>query len=147
MNNTNLASEFSYGIIPFMTSSTSLLYLLIQHRRGHWGFPKGHAENNETAAIAACREFTEETGITEFKFHFKPVFTEQYLNTKRGQKFLKTVTYFFAEVFTKTLRIQEDEVINYNWADYESALGLLTFKESQMVLTKAHHYLLNNSLN
>ena len=35
--------------------------LLVQQKKGRWGFPKGHVENNETEKETALREVKEET--------------------------------------------------------------------------------------
>jgi len=39
-------------------------YLLVKHRYGgHWDFPKGHMEGDESPLEAALREVLEETGL------------------------------------------------------------------------------------
>ena len=50
------------GIIPI--SYIERKVLMIQHPEGHWGFPKGHVEFDETELTAAKRELYEETGIS-----------------------------------------------------------------------------------
>ena len=37
--------------------------LLVKHNAGHWDFPKGHVEANETEVDTAIREVKEETNI------------------------------------------------------------------------------------
>jgi 8-oxo-dGTP pyrophosphatase MutT (NUDIX family) len=141
MSPSRLATEFSYGIIPYKLSNQTFLFLLIQHRKGHWGFPKGHAENNETAAAAACREFSEETGINDFRFYQEPVFTENYLTIKKGQTYNKMVSYFLGEVFSEKLYVQEEEVIGFQWNGYEGSMDLITHKESREILIAANDFL------
>ena len=61
--------EKSCGIILFHSDE----FLVIQHPtesndvKGHWDFPKGHVEDNETELETATRELQEETGIDNFK--------------------------------------------------------------------------------
>ena len=60
--------EKSCGIVLFHSDE----FLIIQHSvkpnvtEGHWDFPKGHVEENETEFETAVRELKEETGITDF---------------------------------------------------------------------------------
>ena len=37
--------------------------LLLQEVEGHWSFPKGHVENNETEIETVVREVKEETNL------------------------------------------------------------------------------------
>ena len=61
--------EKSCGIVLFYSDE----FLVIQHStesndvKGHWDFPKGHVENNETELETAIRELQEETGIDDFR--------------------------------------------------------------------------------
>ena len=43
------------------------MYLLARHNGGHWSFPKGHVEKNETEKETALREIREETGLNVIK--------------------------------------------------------------------------------
>ena len=60
--------------------------LLIKQTKGHWGFPKGHVEKNETEIETAIREVKEETNNSDDHFdietdHFK-------MNTKTREAYL-----------------------------------------------------------
>ena len=56
--------EKSCGAIVFRRFHGNIQILLIKHiNSGHWSFPKGHIENNETETETAVREIKEETGI------------------------------------------------------------------------------------
>ena len=61
--------EKSCGIVLFYSDE----FLIIQHSnesnelKGHWDFPKGHVEDNESELETAVRELQEETGIDDFK--------------------------------------------------------------------------------
>ena len=61
--------EKSCGIVLFYSDE----FLIIQHStesnelKGHWDFPKGHVEENETELETASRELKEETGIEDFR--------------------------------------------------------------------------------
>ena len=56
--------EKSCGAIVYRKSHGNTEILLIKHvNSGHWSFPKGHVEGNETELETAQREIKEETGI------------------------------------------------------------------------------------
>ena len=61
-----MMTEKSAGFIlitdDFETDDYSVL--LLHYTSGHWDYPKGNIETNETELEAATRELQEETGIT-----------------------------------------------------------------------------------
>jgi bis(5'-nucleosidyl)-tetraphosphatase len=142
-------TDRSFGIVPVTpppeietpeTPQTEPQFLLIQHQAGHWGFPKGHAEANETPVAAACREFEEETGIRAYRLLDETAFSESYRFTKKQKLIEKTVIYYVALVETKQVTIQADEVRDFAWLTYSEALNRITFAQSHVLLTqvKAH---------
>lgn len=46
-------------------NSKCLEVVLVQSKKGNWGFPKGSMKSHETLKKAALRELTEETGLTK----------------------------------------------------------------------------------
>lgn len=146
MNNPALPqlTDRSFGIVPIAPASeteTELHFLLIQHQAGHWGFPKGHAETNETPVDAACREFEEETGIQDYRLLDETAFSESYRFTKKQKLIEKTVTYYVALVQTKRVTVQADEVRDFAWLPYAVALQRITFPQSRRLLTQIHDHL------
>ena len=55
--------EKSCGAIVYRYLGTDLYILMIQMNLGHWSFPKGHVEGNESELETAIREVKEETNI------------------------------------------------------------------------------------
>ena len=53
--------EVSAGGIVFRRFGTEAHFLLIKDSYRHWGFPKGHLEEDESPTEAARRETSEET--------------------------------------------------------------------------------------
>ncbi|HEY9617102.1 MAG TPA: NUDIX domain-containing protein [Microcoleaceae cyanobacterium] len=135
------AIDEAFGIVPILRQDGHDRFLLIQHHAGHWGFPKGHADPGETAIATACREFVEETGITDYQVVADVSFVEQYAFTNNGTRYEKTVVYFPAWVQSELVTHQEAEIQASIWADYQTAIGQLTFKGSRQVLTQVHEYL------
>ena len=48
--------EKSCGAVVFTRSRGDLRYVLIQQKKGLWGFPKGHVEAGETEKIFSTPE-------------------------------------------------------------------------------------------
>lgn len=131
----------SFGIIPIWCEANRHKVLLIQHHAGHWGFPKGHADPGESALDAACRELTEETGITEYRVLTERPFWERYTFTKRGQLIGKTVCYFPAIVYSESVLCQASEIRAYAWLSFEEAATQLSFRGGRQVLAQVQQYL------
>ncbi|MDO4618705.1 MAG: NUDIX domain-containing protein [Clostridia bacterium] len=135
--------EKSCGAILFRERDSKREYLLVFNKKGnakgHWGFPKGHVENDETEENTAKREILEETGINvpEFINGFREVVS--YSPTFGIEK---DVVYFLAKVEVGTVTIQQSELTDYKWLTYSDAMKLITFNKS--LLTKAEDYLKNN---
>ena len=130
-------TEESFGIIPYVEDDQGKSFLLIQHLAGHWGFPKGHANKDEDARSAACREFEEETGIRTYRLLDLPPISESYPIEKQGSKIHKTVLYYIAECQERQIEIQEDEIKDYCWLAAESSYEKLTFPESRKLFKNA----------
>ncbi|UBF26823.1 NUDIX domain-containing protein [Kovacikia minuta CCNUW1] len=116
MVDSSIARDEAFGIVPILPKDKEYQFLLIQHHAGHWGFPKGHADPGESALEAACREFLEETGISDYKVVGEVSFLEKYTFTRRQQKFEKTVLYFPAFVHSPTVQYQKEEIKAYAWS-------------------------------
>jgi 8-oxo-dGTP pyrophosphatase MutT (NUDIX family) len=144
-----MRTDAAYGLIPLwypVESSTVWYYLLIHHQKGHWAFPKGHAEPGETPLETALREVQEETGLQGFQRIDKHPFQEHYeFTASDGGKITKTVTYFAAWLPPSeqppTVIVQWEEVANYAWCRYEDALNLITFEGNRQILRDCETFL------
>lgn len=134
-----MKNDISMGVIVFCRFPRSVKYLIIKHRKGHWAFPKGHADKGETKLETALRELKEETGVTRVTLLKKRVLLkEAYKFTDRkGVKILKKVNYFIAEAKTRKVEIDFEEVTNFRWATLKAGMEKITFDESKSVLKKA----------
>ena len=106
--------------------------LLIQQKNGHWGFPKGHIEDNETERIAAMRETKEETNI-DVEIEDGRIYTENYITDKGNYK---EVTYFVAKKIDGTVKKQESEIKEVEWVPIHEAVDRLTFENTKNLLKK-----------
>ncbi len=101
--------------------------LLVQHNKGHWGFPKGHVENNETEMETAVREVKEETNV-DVKIIDDKRYTMEYV-TDKGRD--KEVVYFIANPISTEIKPQEEEIKNIKWVSFSEALEILSYKNTQ----------------
>ncbi len=139
----------AYGIIPILPPSPGQehRYLLILHRKGHWGFPKGHKDGDESDLATAKRELQEETGLTQYLILAEAEFTEHYRFTRLdGIPVRKEVLYFVAMMETETgdppeVQIQPEEVTDFRWCTFDQALKLLKFREAHHLLRNCEHHL------
>lgn len=135
--------ERSYGIIPMRRSSGFWELLLIcQRSGGHWGFPKGHAEENESPQQTAQRELFEETGLNITQWLEHPPLSETYSFLWSGERIQKEVVYYPALV-EGTLKPQQEEVIFAEWVPLEKAASRVTFPQIERILVQLTNYLIH----
>ena len=107
--------------------------LLVQHNAGHWDFPKGHMEENETEIETAIREVKEETNIDVIPDETKRY--EQEYMLENGV--LKQVVLFVARKTSNNIKAQESEVQNIKWFDFKEAAEIITYEDTRDLLLKA----------
>ena len=134
-----MLQEKSAGVIIVASNGTQIRYLLLNYGWGHWGFPKGNIEAEESALQAAIREAEEETGLTNITLlnGFKEKIEYHY---RRNKKLVhKEVVYFLAETTA-----EEDTVVlshehrGFKWVEFTEAYELLTYENTRHVLEKAN---------
>ncbi|MEE0943888.1 MAG: NUDIX domain-containing protein [Clostridia bacterium] len=132
--------EKSCGAILWRNNNGKREYLLVLNRKGnalgHWGFPKGHVEGNETETQTAIREIYEETGlrVTSFADGFRVV--SRY---NPASDIEKDVVYFLAEITDTNIVLQQSEVAEYKWLDYDATKQQLSYDTS--LIEKAESFL------
>lgn len=132
-----MIKEKSCGAIVYYTHNEEILYLILKHKAGHWAFPKGHVENNETEVETALREIKEETSlIVTIDDGFKVI--NEYQPTRYS---IKEVVYFMARSNTDKVFVQQAEIDNFRWCLYDEAIDLITYENDKKILLKANDYL------
>ena len=135
--------ESSCGAVVFKKVQAEKKFLLIRNKRSaHWGFPKGHIENGETKEETAIREVLEETGI---KIDILPDFAQSSEYTIQG-KIEKSVVIFLAEAQNDDYKLQEEEIEECGWFDFEDAMQTLNYENDKRILTLAKQYLIDNNI-
>ncbi len=108
------------------------LVLLVKHNAGHWDFPKGHVEYNETEEQTAIREVKEETNIDveiipgyRYSIHYSP-----------KENVLKEVIFFIAKKKSDKIMAQESEISEVKWLNIDEAVNQITYNDSKEILKK-----------
>ena len=120
--------EKSCGAVIFKDNQV----LLIKSVKGHWSFPKGHVENNETELETANREILEETNVIATLNESKRIV----IRYSPFPGVLKDVVYFHGIYESGEISRQIEEVDDIGWFDLEDALKLITFDSEKEVLIK-----------
>jgi 8-oxo-dGTP pyrophosphatase MutT (NUDIX family) len=130
--------EISAGGVVFRRDPDQpMRFLLIRDSYGHWGFPKGHIEKNETAANAAVRETTEEAGLDDLRVH-GPISTIDWYFRLRGKLIHKYCHFFLLESASGEPSPQLDEgITECRWFSLEDALIQLGYDNARSVLRRA----------
>lgn len=134
------STEFSFGIIPIKRFGDAWKVLLIRHREGHWGFPKGHQEASEASQQTATRELQEETGVTIKHFFSADPLDEHYVFFRQEESVQKSVLYFLAEVEGE-VNIQKEEIMDFRWCTPHEAEKHATFAETKNLCRKVESFL------
>ncbi|HEY9399139.1 MAG TPA: NUDIX domain-containing protein [Nitrososphaeraceae archaeon] len=114
--------------------------LLLHYRSGHWDFPKGNIETNETEMQAATRELREETGIAKFRLipNFRYLLSYKY--NRKSTVISKQVTLFLASTKVKKVKISHEHT-GYKWTDVSTSTNHLTFSNAKNALLYAIKFL------
>lgn len=135
--------ESSCGAVVFRMIGGYRRFLLIKNKRSnHWGFPKGHIEKGETQVATAKREVLEETGLhINILDGFST--TSEYKIAGRVEK---RVTIFLASTSDTNTVIQQEEIEDYIWLDFDKALATLKFENDKSILTSAKEFLAEHNM-
>ena len=130
--------EKSCGAIIARQTETGREILLIRHvNGGHWAFPKGHVEKDETEEQTALREIMEETGLAvTLDTGFRTVVT---YSPKPGV--MKDVVYFAAEVIGGAAQMQVEEVSDMRWVNLMDTDAYITYENDKGILRDYRAYL------
>ena len=104
--------------------------LLVRQNKGHWEFPKGHVEENETEKETAIREVKEETNL-DVEIISDKRYVIQYVTDKGNDKM---AVYFIAKPLSMELERQEAEIQTLGWFEFDDAMETITYENSKKLL-------------
>ncbi|MFT3950487.1 MAG: NUDIX domain-containing protein [Oscillospiraceae bacterium] len=133
-----MQNEKSCGGIVYRKYHGNTEILLIKHiNSGHWSFPKGHVEDNETEEQTAHREIMEETGIDAM---IDTSFRETVSYSPRKDT-KKVVVYFIAKAKNTDYFPKEDEIAEIRWVEIGRATSVLSYENDKNLVNKAKNYI------
>lgn len=132
-----MKQEKSCGAVIYKIENDKVYFLVIRQNQGHWCFPKGHVEGEESEYDTASREILEETG---YEVSFVDGFRKT-TNYSPKDDVMKEVVYFLAVPCGGEAKIQEDEVSEMRWATTVDVSALLTYENDASLFRKAVRFL------
>ena len=136
LNETN--KEKSCGAIVYKKEKDELKFLLVHQNNGHYSFPKGHVEKDETEIETALREIKEETNLdVQIDTNFRYVITY----VLESKNVMKDAVYFVATPTSFDLKNQEGEITECIWSNYKKIMELLEFENIKEVFASAYEYI------
>lgn len=138
-----MLKEKSCGALVYRVQGKRVDLLVLKHRLGgHWAFPKGHVEGEETEIETALREVKEETGLD---IELMQGFREQ-VSYSPKKDIQKEVVYFLGYAENSRAKRQEEEISEIKWVPIFLAHKYLTYPNDRNLLYMATDYLVNNGV-
>ena len=124
-----LRKEKSCGCIIIKNRKVLLVY---EKNTNFWGFPKGHMEEGESEIQTALREVKEEVGL-EVDIDKEKRYELNYIIRDEIDK---TTVLYIARTKSEEIIMQESEIANIKWCDFDEALNTLTFENWREMFKK-----------
>jgi len=125
-----MKKEKSCGAIIFRKIQNKYEFVLIQQKYSlHFGFPKGHVEQNESELMTAYREVKEETGL-DIEI-FSQIRGKIQYSPRPG--IIKDVIYFLAKAKSTIIKKQDEEIEDAMWVDESEVLDKLTYQSDKQI--------------
>lgn len=124
-----LRKEKSCGCIIIKNRKVLLVY---EKNTNFWGFPKGHMEEGESEIQTALREVKEEVGL-EVDIDKEKRYELNYIIRDEIDK---TTVLYIAMPKSEEIIMQESEIANIKWCDFDEALNTLTFENWREMFKK-----------
>ena len=131
------------AVIMRRNRDNNIEVLLVSMKNGgHFSFPKGHVEGNETETETATREILEETKLEVTILEGFRMVTGY--SPKDGV--FKDVVYFAATPKTEEIKKQKEEILDIGWFPAYEALGIITYENDKKILKSAISFFAGGSI-
>ena len=132
-----MKKEKSCGAVIFRRKK-ELEVLVIRQNQGHWCFPKGHVENDETERETAVREVREETGVDAQIIKY--VGKSQYTFNTPQSTVLKDVHWYLMMSDSYYSKPQREEFfMDSGYYKFHEAYHMLKFANEKQILEQAYN--------
>ena len=132
-----MKKEKSCGAIVFRIKNATFQFLVLKMQLGHFSFPKGHVENQETEEETALREIKEETNLeVKLDTGFKETITYSPF-----EGIIKDVVFFVALYQKGKIVLQQKEVAQAFWLNEKETYQILTHESDKNCFLKALAYI------
>lgn len=121
------------GIVIRNNLNKQILLTIYTHIKG-LGFPKGHVEEGESIEVAAIREVTEETGLTELRIVKKLGVYSKIATERDGTPVAKDIHMYLME--SDKLNFHQEAEEKYDWFDIDEAVSQMAVDEDRNFLIK-----------
>lgn len=129
--------ELLAGAVVYSNHNDDTLIALVHDVFGYWTLPKGKIEEGEDEIDAACREISEEIGIT-ITIKEKLGENEYIANKPEKGKVVKHVSYFLAHAEYSTLTLeQKGGLDDARWFSVSDVRGLRIYDDIKPLIEKA----------
>ena len=136
-----MKQEKSCGAIVYKIIDNVIYYYIIKQNKGHFSFPKGHVEENETEEETALREVKEETNLdilVDKGFRETSTYSPK-------ENVMKDVIFFVAIAINDNTKPQKTEVSDILLLRYDDAIKRLTYDRDKEILKKANVYIIEKN--
>ena len=125
--------EKSCGAVVFTRTDEGIKYVLVQNKKGVYGFPKGHIIKGETELQTARREIWEETGLV-------PQFIEEFREEEdrpvpTKENTMKNIVFFLAEYKDQQIVPLLEETSSVPLVSLEEAIELLPQRPKEVIIS------------
>lgn len=127
--------EFSAGGVVLRGPPAEREVVIVHPRAGVTALPKGHPDGDETLEQAATREVREEAGLEADPV--ERLGEVKYWYTLKGERVLKSVTFFLFEYRSGSTDDHDDEVVAAGWIPLAEAPRRLSYKGERSMAEKA----------